>query len=225
MRVCNVVMAVSLGLEFGHKVVVVAAAVRLGVLHGHAVGQIGGAAYPQQGCAYGNAQRCGHGGLGIHGADDFAHEFEAAHDPYSAIIVKALADRLAEAFAEFLHKQARVAWGYEKQEDFTNEDLVKERYRGIRPAPGYPSQPDHTEKPTLFQLLDATAATGITLTESCAMSPASSVSGMYFNHPDGKYFAVGKLGRDQIEDYASRKKISVADAEKWLGPYLDYTRT
>ena len=102
------------------------------------------------------------------------------------------------------------------------KDIIREKYRGIRPAPGYPACPDHTEKPPLFRLLDATAATGITLTESNAMSPASSVSGFYFNHSDSKYFAVGKLGRDQIEDYAARKGISVTDAERWLGPYLDY---
>jgi 5-methyltetrahydrofolate--homocysteine methyltransferase len=101
-------------------------------------------------------------------------------------------------------------------------DIIREKYRGIRPAPGYPACPDHTEKPTLFRLLGAEAATGITLTESCAMDPASSVSGMYFNHPESKYFAVGKIGRDQIADYAARKEISVPEAEKWLGPYLDY---
>jgi 5-methyltetrahydrofolate--homocysteine methyltransferase len=160
--------------------------------------------------------------VGIHGADDFAHEFEKAHDPFSAIIVKALADRLAEAFAEYLHKQARVAWGYEKPEDFTNEDLVKERYRGIRPAPGYPSQPDHTEKPILFDLLDATAKTGVDLTESMAMHPGSAVSGLYFSHPDVHYFGISVLAKDQVEDYAKRKGQTIEEAEKWLGPWLSY---
>jgi 5-methyltetrahydrofolate--homocysteine methyltransferase len=108
-------------------------------------------------------------------------------------------------FAEYLHKQARVAWGYEKPEDFTNEDLVKERYRGIRPAPGYPSQPDHTEKPILFDLLDATAKTGVELTESMAMHPGSAVSGLYFSHPDVHYFGISVLAKDQVEDYAKRK--------------------
>jgi 5-methyltetrahydrofolate--homocysteine methyltransferase len=160
--------------------------------------------------------------VGIHGADDFAHEFEKAHDPFSAIIVKALADRLAEAFAEYLHKQARVAWGYEKPEDFTNEDLVKERYRGIRPAPGYPSQPDHTEKPILFDLLDASAKTGVDLTESMAMHPGSAVSGLYFSHPDVHYFGISVLAKDQVEDYAQRKGQTLEEAEKWLGPWLGY---
>jgi 5-methyltetrahydrofolate--homocysteine methyltransferase len=160
--------------------------------------------------------------VGIHGADDFAHEFEKAHDPFSAIIVKALADRLAEAFAEYLHKQARVAWGYEKPEDFTNEDLVKERYRGIRPAPGYPSQPDHTEKPILFDLLDAPAKTGVELTESMAMHPGSAVSGLYFSHPDVHYFGISVLAKDQVEDYAKRKGQTIEEAEKWLGPWLGY---
>ncbi|WP_345786486.1 vitamin B12 dependent-methionine synthase activation domain-containing protein [Prosthecobacter sp.] len=160
--------------------------------------------------------------VGIHGADDFAHEFEKAHDPFSAIIVKALADRLAEAFAEYLHKQARVAWGYENPEDFTNEDLVKERYRGIRPAPGYPSQPDHTEKPILFDLLDASAKTGVELTESMAMHPGSAVSGLYFSHPDVHYFGISVLAKDQVEDYAKRKGMTLAEAEKWLGPWLGY---
>jgi len=160
--------------------------------------------------------------VGIHGADDFAHEFEKAHDPFSAIIVKALADRLAEAFAEYLHKQARVAWGYEKPEDFSNEDLVKERYRGIRPAPGYPSQPDHTEKPILFDLLDATAKTGVDLTESMAMHPGSAVSGLYFSHPNVHYFGISVLAKDQVEDYAKRKGQTIEEAEKWLGPWLGY---
>lgn len=170
----------------------------------------------------GRADYIGGFAVGIHGADDFAQEFEAAHDPFSAIIVKALADRLAEAFAEYLHKQARVAWGYEKPEDFTNEDLVKERYRGIRPAPGYPSQPDHTEKPILFDMLDAPAKTGVELTESMAMHPGSAVSGLYFSHPDVHYFGISVLAKDQVEDYAKRKGQTLEEAEKWLGPWLGY---
>ena len=160
--------------------------------------------------------------VGIHGADEVAKEFEAAHDPYSAIIAKAVADRLAEAFAEFLHLQARISWGYEKTGEFTNEDLVKERYRGIRPAPGYPSQPDHTEKQILFSLLDATAKTGVDLTESMAMHPGSAVSGLYFSHSDSHYFGISAIGKDQAEDYAARKGMSVEEAEKWLGPWLAY---
>jgi 5-methyltetrahydrofolate--homocysteine methyltransferase len=170
----------------------------------------------------GRADYIGGFAVGIHGADDFAHEFEKAHDPFSAIIVKALADRLAEAFAEYLHKEARVAWGYEKPEDFTNEDLVKERYRGIRPAPGYPSQPDHTEKPILFDLLDAPAKTGVDLTESMAMHPGSAVSGLYFSHPAVHYFGISVLAKDQVEDYAKRKGQTIEEAEKWLGPWLGY---
>ena len=170
----------------------------------------------------GRADYIGGFAVGIHGADDFAHEFEKAHDPFSALIVKALADRLAEAFAEYLHKEARMAWGYEKPEDFTNEDLVKERYRGIRPAPGYPSQPDHTEKPILFDLLEAPAKTGVELTESMAMHPGSAVSGLYFSHPDVHYFGISVLAKDQVEDYAKRKGQTVEEAEKWLGPWLGY---
>lgn len=160
--------------------------------------------------------------VGIHGADDFAQQFDAANDPYSSIIVKALADRLAEAFAEYLHLEARYAWGYEKPGDFSREDLVKERYRGIRPAPGYPSQPDHTEKPILFDLLDATAKTGVDLTESMAMHPGSAVSGLYFSHPESHYFGISVLGKDQITDYAERKGMTVAATEKWLSPWLGY---
>jgi 5-methyltetrahydrofolate--homocysteine methyltransferase len=157
-----------------------------------------------------------------HGVEEFAAGFRKKHDDYNAIMAQALGDRLAEALAELMHKRAREACGYGKKENLEMKDIIREKYRGIRPAPGYPACPDHTEKPPLFALLDATAATGITLTESNAMNPASSVSGWYFNHPDSKYFGVGKLGKDQIEDYAARKKISVAEAEKWLGPYLDY---
>ena len=170
----------------------------------------------------GRADYIGGFAVGIHGADDFAQQFDAANDPYSSIIVKALADRLAEAFAEYLHLEARYDWGYEKPGDFSNEDLVKERYRGIRPAPGYPSQPDHTEKPILFDLLDATAKTGVDLTESMAMHPGSAVSGLYFSHPESHYFGISVLGKDQVEDYANRKGMTVAATEKWLSPWLGY---
>jgi 5-methyltetrahydrofolate--homocysteine methyltransferase len=151
-----------------------------------------------------------------------AKAFEAAHDDYSAILLKALADRLAEAFAERMHKEVRDLWGYGKTESLSNEDLIREKYRGIRPAPGYPACPDHTEKWTLFDLLESTKHTGVSLTESLAMMPASSVSGLYFAHPEAKYFAVGKIQRDQVEDYAQRKGMAVAEVEKWLSPNLAY---
>ena len=157
-----------------------------------------------------------------HGADPFAAQFRARHDDYSAIMAQALADRLAEALAELMHKKARDFCGFGRAENLTMEETIREKYRGIRPAPGYPACPDHTEKRPLFDVLGAEAAAGITLTESFAMHPASSVSGLYFNHPDSKYFAVGKLGRDQIEDYAPRKGLTVAEAERWLAPYLGY---
>jgi len=157
-----------------------------------------------------------------HGVETLAAEYRAKHDDYSAIMAQALGDRLAEALAELMHKRARDLCGYGRTENLEMKDIIREKYRGIRPAPGYPACPDHTEKPTLFALLGAEAATGITLTESNAMNPASSVSGFYFNHPESKYFAVGKIGRDQIEDYAARKGLPVAAAERWLGPYLDY---
>jgi 5-methyltetrahydrofolate--homocysteine methyltransferase len=153
------------------------------------------------------------------GADALAKEYEAQHDDYSAIIVKALADRLAEAFAEFLHAQARRDWGYGNAERLSTDDLIAEKYRGIRPAFGYPACPDHSEKATLFTLLDAPAV-GITLTESFAMMPAASVSGLYFSHPHAKYFNVGRIGRDQLEDYAARKHVGLELAEKWLRPNL-----
>jgi 5-methyltetrahydrofolate--homocysteine methyltransferase len=137
-------------------------------------------------------------------------------------MAQALGDRLAEALAELMHQRAREFCDFGRHENLPMADIIREKYRGIRPAPGYPACPEHTEKRTLFTLLDASAATGITLTESCAMSPASSVSGLYFNHPEAKYFAVGKVGRDQVEDYAARKAMSVAEVERWLGPYLDY---
>ena len=158
-----------------------------------------------------------------HGTDELVARFQAEHDDYNKIMTQALADRLAEAFAESLHRQARLQWGYGKEEaDLTNDDLIREKYRGIRPAPGYPACPDHTEKPGLFRLLDAEKVAGIYLTESNAMHPASSVSGWYFGHPDAKYFAVGKLERDQVTDYAARKAMPLTQAERWLAPYLNY---
>jgi 5-methyltetrahydrofolate--homocysteine methyltransferase len=169
-------------------------------------------------------------GIGI---DEHVKRFEAEHDDYSAIMLKALADRLAEAFAEHMHDRVRhINWGYEsgdwtpsiglKNKSFDNENLVKEKYSGIRPAPGYPACPDHTEKPLLWQLLDAEKHTGVTLTESNAMWPASSVSGWYFSHPESSYFAAGKINRDQVEDYAKRKGMSVTETERWLSPNLGY---
>jgi 5-methyltetrahydrofolate--homocysteine methyltransferase len=152
-----------------------------------------------------------------------AERFERANDDYSSILVKALADRFAEAFAERMHEQVRREfWGYAPDEAFTPEELISETYGGIRPAPGYPAQPDHTEKVTLFSLLDATAATGVTLTESYAMWPGSSVSGLYIGHPDSYYFGVAKVERDQVEDYAVRKGMDVREVERWLGPVLNY---
>jgi 5-methyltetrahydrofolate--homocysteine methyltransferase len=158
-------------------------------------------------------------GLGL---DELARNFKAAHDDYNAIMAEALADRLAEAFAECLHQRVRHEWGYGREERLSNDDLIEEKYRGIRPAPGYPACPDHTEKRTLWQLLEVEKVSGIKLTESCAMWPVSSVSGLYFSHPDSRYFSVGKLGRDQVEDYAKRKGIPLAEAERWLGPWLNY---
>src|SRR6266403_347638 len=158
----------------------------------------------------------------IHGADEVAEEFKTAHDDYSAIITKALADRLAEAFAEYLHLQARIAWGFGGNEDLSNADLIREKYRGIRPAPGYPASPDHAEKRTLFDLLEAEDKIAIKLTESYAMHPGASVSGLYFSHPDAKYFGVGQIGRDQIVDYGRRRSESIATVEKRLGPNLGY---
>jgi len=157
-----------------------------------------------------------------HGVEEFAAEFRAAHDDYNAIMAQALGDRLAEALAELMHKKARDFSGYGKTENLEMKDIIREKYRGVRPAPGYPACPDHQAKPPLFKLLGAEAQTGITLTESFAMMPASSVSGHYFNHPESKYFAVGKLAKDQVEDYANRIGLSVPETEKWLGPYLDY---
>jgi 5-methyltetrahydrofolate--homocysteine methyltransferase len=157
----------------------------------------------------------------IHGADELAARHEAEHDDYRAIMAKALADRLAEAFAEYLHEIVRRAW-YEPEEQLTSEQLVAEKYRGIRPAFGYPACPDHTEKRKLFDLLGAETAAGIALTESFAMTPAAAVSGVYFAHPLARYFSVGRLDRDQVEDYAARKGMSVEELERWLGPNLGY---
>ena len=155
------------------------------------------------------------------GAESLAEDYEAKHDDYNAIMIKALADRFAEAFAELLHEKVRKeAWGYAATEDLSNEQLIKEAYQGIRPAPGYPACPEHTEKGTLWQLLDTEENIGSTLTESFAMSPAASVSGWYFAHPDARYFGLGKIGLDQVRDYAERKNMSTADAEKWLRPNL-----
>jgi 5-methyltetrahydrofolate--homocysteine methyltransferase len=160
-----------------------------------------------------------------HGVEEFAASFRAKNDDFNAILAQALGDRLAEALAELMHKKAREYSGYGKTENLEMKDIIREKYRGIRPAPGYPACPDHTEKPPLFDLLNATEATGITLTESNAMLPASSVSGHYFNHPDSKYFAVGKLAKDQIEDYTGRKEQWIEVTERWLAPYLDYEPT
>jgi 5-methyltetrahydrofolate--homocysteine methyltransferase len=152
-----------------------------------------------------------------------ARRFERANDDYSAILVKALADRLAEAFAEAMHEKVRrELWAYAPDERFTPEELIAEPYRGIRPAPGYPAQPDHTEKATLFRLLDAERAIGVRLTESCAMWPPSTVSGLYFAHPEAHYFGVAKVERDQVEDYAARKGMAIVEVERWLGPVLNY---
>jgi 5-methyltetrahydrofolate--homocysteine methyltransferase len=137
-------------------------------------------------------------------------------------MTKALADRLAEAFAEWLHAPARRDWGYGREEGLSNDELIAEKYRGIRPAPGYPAQPDHTEKRTIFRLLDAAAATGITLTDSLAMHPAASVCGLYFSHPDARYFAVDRISREQVADYARRKGMTVEEIERWLAPNLGY---
>jgi 5-methyltetrahydrofolate--homocysteine methyltransferase len=161
-------------------------------------------------------------GLGV---AELVDAFTAQNDDYSAIMVKALADRLAEALAEQLHQRVRREfWGYTPDEQLANEDLIRERYQGIRPAPGYPACPDHTENATIFRLLEATDRIGVSLTEHFAMSPAASVSGYYFWHPASRYFGVGRIGRDQIEDYARRKGMDVAAVERWLAPNLAYER-
>jgi 5-methyltetrahydrofolate--homocysteine methyltransferase len=158
-------------------------------------------------------------GIGLQALCD---RFRAEHDDYNAIMAEAVADRLAEAFAEYLHKRVRDEWGYGRDETFTPAELIQEKYRGIRPAAGYPACPDHTEKGTLWQLLDVEASTGIQLTESYAMWPGSSVSGLYFAHPEARYFTLGRIDRDQVADYAGRKALPVADIERWLGPNLNY---
>ncbi|MGH7951833.1 MAG: vitamin B12 dependent-methionine synthase activation domain-containing protein, partial [Limisphaerales bacterium] len=157
-----------------------------------------------------------------HGLKEIIEKFKADHDDYNAIMAEALADRLAEAFAEFLHKRVREEWGYGKNENLAAEDLIDEKYRGIRPAAGYPACPDHTEKKMLWELLDVEKNAGIKLTESFAMWPGSSVSGLYFAHSESKYFAVGKLGRDQLLDYHLRKGMTLQEVERWLGSYLNY---
>jgi 5-methyltetrahydrofolate--homocysteine methyltransferase len=157
-------------------------------------------------------------GLGV---DELVRKFEAQHDDYSAIMVKALADRLAEAFAEYLHARARRDWGYGQAETLTNEDLLAEKFRGIRPAFGYPACPDHSRKGPLFDLLGARAV-GLQLTESFAMLPAASVSGLYLSHPQARYFVIQRIGQDQVEDYARRIGESVSEAERWLRPILAY---
>ncbi len=158
-----------------------------------------------------------------HGIENPLACFEEDHDDYSAIMLKSLADRFAEAAAEWLHEKVRKEiWGYDPDEDLSNEALIRESYRGIRPAPGYPANPDHTEKPLLFELIDAVSRTGITLTENFAMAPAASVCGLYFAHPESSYFSVGKIQEDQVADYARRKQMSLEEMEKWLGPNLAY---
>ena len=160
--------------------------------------------------------------VSIHGSDDLASIYEKSNDDYSSIMTKALADRLAEAFAEKMHSEVRQAWGYERSGELSNEDFIRERYRGIRPAPGYPAQPDHSEKARLFEILNAEEVTGASLTESMAMSPGAAVSGLYFSHPESRYFGVGDIAKDQIEDYAKRKGVPLSVVEKWLGPWLSY---
>src|SRR5438874_10584830 len=172
-----------------------------------------------------NSQLADHLGgfaVSVHGADEVAEEFKQQQDDYSAIMTKALADRLAEAFAEYLHKQTRIAWGFGRDEQLSHADLIREKYRGIRPAAGYPACPDHAEKGTLFDLLAAEKNAGIKLTESFAMHPGASVSGLYFSHPEAKYFGVGQIARDQVVDYATRRGEPVAAIEKRLAPNLGY---
>ena len=159
--------------------------------------------------------------VSIHGADEMAAEFKKDHDDYHAIMAKALADRLAEALAEWLHREVRTKyWGYATQESLTNDELIKETYQGIRPAPGYPACPDHAAKDTIFEVLSATEAIGSSLTESWAINPASSVSGFYFGHPQARYFGVGKIERDQLQDYAARCGINIEEAEARLRTIL-----
>jgi 5-methyltetrahydrofolate--homocysteine methyltransferase len=156
------------------------------------------------------------------GAEELAREFARQHDDYNAIMVKALADRLAEAFAESLHHRVRAEWGYGRDENLSKLQLIDEQYRGIRPAAGYPACPDHTEKATLFELLSAEQNAGVRLTESYAMWPAASVSGLYFAHPQARYFTVDRVTQDQVQDYARRKGMSLREVERWLAPNLGY---
>ena len=156
------------------------------------------------------------------GLKELSDQFRAANDDYNAIMAEAIADRLAEAFAECLHKRVRDEWGFGRSEKLSNDEMIHEKYRGIRPAPGYPACPDHTEKGTIWSLLDVKKNAGIEITESCAMWPGSSVSGFYMAHPASRYFSLGKIDRDQVEDYARRKGMSVAKVERWLGPNLNY---
>jgi 5-methyltetrahydrofolate--homocysteine methyltransferase len=156
------------------------------------------------------------------GLQELCNRFRSEHDDYNAIMAEALADRLAEAFAECLHKKVRDEWGYGRDEGLSNADLIQEKYRGIRPAPGYPACPDHTEKGTIWRLLNVQANTGMLITESFAMWPGSSVSGIYFAHPESRYFSLGKIDRDQVTDYSRRKNMTVAEVERWLGQNLNY---
>ena len=156
------------------------------------------------------------------GVDELAASFEAEHDDYHAIMAKALADRLAEAFTELLHERARREWGYGADENLSKDDMVAEKYRGIRPAFGYPACPDHTLKGGLWQLLDAEASAGLQLTESYAAVPTAAVSGIYLGHPEARYFAVGRVGQDQVESYAERTGMTLEEAERWLAPNLGY---
>jgi len=156
------------------------------------------------------------------GTPELVARFDADHDDYNAIMAKVLADRLAEAFAERAHEIARIEWGFGREEGLKVDEMIEEHYRGIRPAPGYPSLPDHTEKQVLFDALDAERATGITLTESCMMSPAGSVCGFYFSHPESRYFAIDRVTRDQVEQYARRKGVKPREVERWLVHNLGY---
>ncbi|TGN08735.1 methionine synthase [Leptospira bandrabouensis] len=157
-----------------------------------------------------------------HGIEELARSYEAKQDDYNAILVKALADRFAEAFAEYMHHRMRDEWGFGRTENLSREDMIREKYRGIRPAPGYPACPDHTEKRKIWKLLDVEKNAGIQLTESCAMWPASSVSGYYFSHPDSRYFAIGKINEDQVVNYAKDKNMEISEVERWLSPILNY---
>jgi 5-methyltetrahydrofolate--homocysteine methyltransferase len=171
----------------------------------------------------GKKDYCGGFAVGIFGADERAKAFEADHDDYNSIMVKVLADRYAEAFTELLHHKVRKElWGYDSNETLSNEEIIKEKYNGIRPAPGYPACPDHTLKEDLFRLLDVEKAINVTLTESLAMHPGSAVSGFYYANAQSKYFGLGKINKDQVLDYVSAREVSLENAERWLGPALNY---